>query len=120
MPIFSVEIVKTIDERELQKITKEKQKKSKRSKGNQIYGERVRAKWFCCAFKCGFVQLICKDSLTFKSNLELSLSIILKQRELYESKHAVVERRRLEIWDFLSFLICTSILILKWRQMLSI
>ena len=120
MPIFSVEIVKTIDERELQKTTKEKKKKTKRSKGNQSYSERVTTKWFYCAFKFGFVQLICKDSLIFKSNLELALSIILKQREFYESKHAAVERRCLKIWDFLSFLICTSVLILKWRQMLPI
>ena len=39
----------------------------------------------CCAFKLGFLQLICKASLIFKSDLELALSIILKQRELYES-----------------------------------
>ena len=36
------------------------------------------------SFKLGFLQLICKASLIFKSNLELALSIILKQRELYE------------------------------------
>ena len=46
-----------------------------------------------CAFKLGFLQLICKASLIFKSNLELALSIILKQRELYESKHVAVECR---------------------------
>ena len=34
------------------------------------YSENVRAKWFCCAFKLGFVQVICKASLIFKSNLE--------------------------------------------------
>ena len=79
MPIISVEIVKTIDEREMQKTTKENQTKTERSKGNRSYSERVRAKWFCCAFK-----LICQASLIFKSNLELALSIILKQRELYE------------------------------------
>ena len=45
----------------------------------------VRAKLLCCAFKLGLIQLIFKASLTFKSNLELALSIILKQRELYES-----------------------------------
>ena len=39
---------------------------------------------------------ICKASLIFKSNLELALSIILKQRELYESKHVVVECRCLK------------------------
>ena len=45
--------------------------------------ENNRAKWFCCAFKLGFVQLICKVSLIFKSKLELALSIILKERQLY-------------------------------------
>ena len=101
MPIISVEIMKTIDEREMQKTTKEKQTKTERSKGNRSYSERVRAKWFCCAFKLGFLQLICKASLIFKSNLGLTLSIILKQRKLFESKHAVVERRCLKIWDLL-------------------
>ena len=33
----------------------------------------------------------------FKSNLELALSIILKQRELYESKHVLEECRCLKI-----------------------
>ena len=47
----------------------------------------VRAKWFCCAFKLGFLQLICKASLIFKSNLELALTIILKERELNDSKY---------------------------------
>ena len=41
----------------------------------------MRAKGYFCAFKLDFFQLICKVSLTFKSNLELALSIILKQRE---------------------------------------
>ena len=76
--------MKTIDEREMQKTTKEKQTKTERSKGNRRYSERVRAKWFCCALKLDFLQLICKVSLLFNSNLELVLSIILKQRELYE------------------------------------
>ena len=73
--------MKTIDEREMQKTTKEKQTKAERSKGNRSYSERVRAKWLCCAFKLGFLQLMCKASLISKSNLELALSIILKQRQ---------------------------------------
>ena len=89
--------METIDEREMQKTTKEKQAKAERSNGNRSYSERVRAKWFCCAFKLGFLQLICKASLIFKSNLELALSIILKQRELYESKHVSEECRCLKI-----------------------
>ena len=94
MPIISVEIMKTIDEREMQKT---KKTKTERGKGNRSYSERVRAKRFCCAFKLGFLQLICKFSLIFNSNLQLVLSIILKQRELYESKHVAVECRCLKI-----------------------
>ena len=59
--------------------------KKRQNKGDGSYSARVRDKWFCWAFKLGFLQLICKASLIFKSNLELALSIILKQRELYES-----------------------------------
>ena len=87
--------METIDEREMQKTTKEKQTKAERSDGNRSYSERVRAKWFCCEFKLGFLLLICKPSLIFKSNLELALSIILKQRELYKSKHVSEECRSL-------------------------
>ena len=50
-----------------------KEKKNKDRKKQRVgasYSERVRAKWFCCAFKLGFVLLICKASLIFKSNLE--------------------------------------------------
>ena len=36
--------MKTIDEREMQKTTKEKQTNAERSKGNRNYSERVRAK----------------------------------------------------------------------------
>ena len=78
--------MKTIDERKMQKTTKEKQTKAERSKGNRSYSERVGAKWFCCAFKLGFLQLLCKASLIFKSNLELALSINLKQKELFDDK----------------------------------
>ena len=44
MPVVSVEIMKTIDKREMQKTTKEKQKKTKRGKGKRSYSERVRVK----------------------------------------------------------------------------
>ena len=121
MQIISVETMKTINERKLKKkTTKEKQTKTEKSKGSRSYSERVRVKWFSCAFKLGFPQSICKASLIFKSNLELVLSIILKQRELYEPKHVGVECRCLKIWDLLWFLICSSILVLKWRQLLPI
>ena len=97
MSIISIEIMKTIDETELQKTAKEKQTKTEGSKGNRTYSERVRAKSFCFAFRLGFLQLIRKASLIFKLNLELALSIILKQRELYVSKHVTVECRCLKI-----------------------
>ena len=89
--------MKTKDQRETQKTTKEKEIKTETSKGNRSYSERVIAKLFCCAFKLGFLQLICKASLIFKSNLEIALLIILKQRELYESTHVLEERRFLKI-----------------------
>ena len=85
MPIISVEIMKIIDERETNKKTK-----TEENKGDKSYSETVRAKWFCCAFKLGFLQLTRNASLIFKSNLELPLSIILIERELYESKHVAV------------------------------
>ena len=44
MPIISLEIMKTTDEREMQKTTKEKQTKTEKTKGNRSYSERVRAK----------------------------------------------------------------------------
>ena len=78
MPIIRVEMMKKIDEREMQKTTKEIQTKTERSIGNRSYSGKVRAKWFCCAFKLGFFHLICKASLIFKPNLELALSINLK------------------------------------------
>ena len=94
---------------------KKKKKKTEKDKvgEDKSYIKRVRAKWFCCAFKLGFHQLICKTSLIFKSNLELALSIILKQRKLYVSNHAVEECRCLKISDLSSFLKCSWILVLK-------
>ena len=92
-------IMEIIDEREKEKKKKTKKKKTDRKQqmSGASYSESGRAKWFCYAFKLGFVQLTCKTSLIFKSNLELALSIILKERELYESKHVVVECRCLKI-----------------------
>ena len=83
--------------------------KAEKSKGDKTYSERVRAKLFCCAFKLGFSQLICEASLIFKSNLELALSIILKQRQLFELKHASVECWCLKIWDLLSFFVLLNL-----------
>ena len=63
-------------EKRKKKKIKNKKRDRKEQRG-QSYSERVRAKWFCCAFKIGFPQLICKASLFFKSILELALPIIL-------------------------------------------
>ena len=73
MAIVSVEIMKTIDEREAKNNNNNNKNKdrNKQDRGDRSYSERVRAKWFCCVFKLGFLQLICKASLIFKSNLEL-------------------------------------------------
>ena len=91
-----------------------KQKRKKRTRGTKAIAKGWEINDFVERFKSGFLQLICKASLIFKSNLELLYE--RKERELYESKHDVVECRCLKIWDLLSFLICSSILVLKWRQ----
>ena len=117
MPIISVT---DNENNRWKKNARKPQTKTEKNKWGRIYKERVRAKWFCCAFKLGLLQLIGKASLIFKWNLELVLSSILKQRELYESKHVAVECRYLKIWDLLSFLICSSILVLKWQQVFPI
>ena len=70
------EIMKIIDEREMQKNKKQRQK---RTRGDRSYNERIRAKWFCCVFKLGFLQLISKTSVIFNSNLYLALSIKAKR-----------------------------------------
>ena len=54
-------------------------------------GERVKAKWFCCIFKLIFLQLISKNYLILTQSVELVLWIVLKQIDLYESKHVAVE-----------------------------
>ena len=72
-----------------------KKTKTEKNKADKSYSERVRAKSFCCAFKLGLLQLICKGSLIFKSNLELALSIIKKK--LYKLKHIAVECRCLNL-----------------------
>ena len=109
------EIMKIIDERNKQQTNKQtnKQTITKKNKLEGRYSKRIRAKWFCWAVKLGLLQLICKASLMFKSNLELALSIILKERELYESKHVVVECRCIKIWALISFLIFSLIIVLK-------
>ena len=68
MPIISA---RDNENNEWKRKAKTKKTKTEKNKGGKSYSERVRAKWFCCAFKLGFLQLICKASLIFKSNLEL-------------------------------------------------
>ena len=99
-------------------ILKKNNKDREEQKDNASYSESARANRFWCAFKVGVIQLKCKASLIFEPNLELTLSIILKRRELYEPNHVAVEYRCLKIWELLSFLICSSILVLQWRQTL--
>ena len=82
--------MKIMNEREARKKIK-----TEKNNGDKSYSETVRAKLFCCAFKLGLLQLIRKVFLIFKSNLDLS--IILKERELHESKHVAMECRCLKI-----------------------
>ena len=103
--------MKIIDERETQK---EKKAKTEKNKEDKSYSQKVRAKWFCCAFKLGFLQLICKASL-IKVEFRVSFINYFKRKRIYESKQVAVECRCLKIWDLLPFLICFSILVLKWQ-----
>ena len=66
MPIISVrdnEINRWKKNAEKKKQTNENKTKTEKNKADKGYSERVRAKWFCWAFKLGFLQLICKASL---------------------------------------------------------
>ena len=102
MPIISVKDNKNNRSKRNAKTQKQNNNK-KKNKEEGSSSERVRYKWFCCVFKLGLLQLICKASLIFKSNLPLALSIMLKERELYESKHVAVDCKCLKIWYLLSF-----------------
>ena len=64
--------------RNTHKKTKKIKGRKEQGGGDRSYTERVRAKWFCCAFKLGFLQLLCKASLISKWNLELALSVTVK------------------------------------------
>ena len=61
MPIISVS---DNENNRLNRKTKDKDGEEQRADAR--YSESVRAKWFCCAFKLGFLQLICQASLVFK------------------------------------------------------
>ena len=56
-----LEILEITDEREMKK-----KQRQKITMGDRRYSERVRPKWFCCAFKLAFLQLLCKASLFFR------------------------------------------------------
>ena len=61
MPIISVEIMKTIDERELQKATKEKQTKTERSKGNRsflVLSRKIINIFWCCLYAHGYIGFV--------------------------------------------------------------
>ena len=62
-----------------------KQTNTEKNKGERRYSEWAKAKWLCCTFKSGFTQLIYKASLIFKSNLDLALSVILKENYIRQS-----------------------------------
>ena len=86
-----LEIIKIKDEGEREKT------KTKRNKGvTQVIAKVWELNDF--VVHLGFIQIMCKASLIFNSNLELALSIILKESKLYESKHTVVERKCLKPW----------------------
>ena len=70
--------MKITDETETQKNKQRQKRKGVGGGGGRSYRERGRDIGFCSAFKIGFLRLICKASLTFKSNLALTLSIISK------------------------------------------
>ena len=84
MPIISVNDNKNNRWKRNTKTKKTKKKEQGRAgKVGESYSQSVTDKWLCWAFKFGFFQFIFKASLFFKSNLELVLSITLKERELY-------------------------------------
>ena len=65
--------------------TKQQNNNNKKRKGDGSYSKMVSDKWFCWAFKLGFLQLNCKASVIFKSNLELALSIKTKENYMSQS-----------------------------------
>ena len=72
---------------------KKQQKKNKQRQKGARGAVAIVKEWELNNFvvHLSFLQLKCKASLIFKSNLVLALSIISKQRELYKSKHVAME-----------------------------
>ena len=75
------EIMNITDEKERQK-----SKDKKRQRSDKSYSEIVRAKWFCCALKLGFVQLICKASLIFQVDFRVSYINYFKRKRIIRVK----------------------------------
>ena len=89
------EVMKIVVERRTKQQQQHQKKQTnkqrqKRIKRDTSYSEMLKAKWFCCAFKLGFLQLICKASSIFKSKLELALSINLIKREFLGQMYVTV------------------------------
>ena len=78
-----------------EKYKKTDKQRQKRARGREVIVKRWELNGLCVHLR--FLQLMCKSSLIFKSTLELPSLIILKQRELYESKYIAVECRCLKI-----------------------
>ena len=67
MPIISVRDNENNRlKRNIEKSTQTNTQKPKRTRGDRSYSEKLGAKWFCCSFKLGFLQLIGKAFLIFK------------------------------------------------------
>ena len=58
-----------------------KKTKTEKKEGDKSYSDRARAKWFCSVFKLGFLQLICKASLIFKSDFRFSFTNYFKRKK---------------------------------------
>ena len=54
----------------------------KGQRSDASYSESVKAKYFCCAFKLDFLELICKASLIFKSNFRVSFINYFKTKRI--------------------------------------
>ena len=84
-----------------QKSKKEKKNRDrKEQRDDASFNKRVRVKWFFCTFKIGFLQLICKDSLVFKSNLKVALSTlsITFKKKIYTSQSML--RWGVDVWKY--------------------
>ena len=56
--------------------------RQKTTRGDRSYSENVIARSFCCAFKVGFLQLICKISNLEKSKVKVSFIIYFKTKRI--------------------------------------